>query len=298
MTSPEWPPLPYADWEDTCDTLHLWTQIVGKTRMALAPRENHWWHTTLYVTPVGLGTSPIPSGRRTFDLEFDLVAHKLLIRTSEGARREIGLFARSVADFYNEYMSTLGSLGIEAAIHRVPDEFYDRTPYDQDRHHASYDQDQVENFRRVLFGADRVMKRFRAGYTGKTSPVHFFWGSFDLALTRFCGRRALLPPEVDAVTREAYSQEVISCGFWPGDRRYPHAAFYSYTKPAPPGIEQARLRPAVARWDESMGEFLLNYDDACAASSPEEAILEFLQSAYEAGAACAVWDRKELEWDG
>jgi hypothetical protein len=289
LTSPDWPALSFPEWESTCDTLHLWTQIVGKTRLALTRLENHWWNVTLYVTPRGLTTSPIPFGRRSFEVEFDLIAHQLLIRTSEGAERIISLFPRSVADFYGEYMACLRSLGIEVTLYRKPVEFDDATPFDRDFHHASYDAKRVESFRRVLTGADRVLKEFRAPFLGKCSPVQFFWGSFDLAVGRFSGRTCPLPADADAITREAYSHEVISCGFWPGDRKFPHAAFYSYTKPAPAGIEKA------AHWDSQMGEFILKYDDARAAESPDRAILDFCQSSYEAGANLAGWDRDALE---
>lgn len=219
LISPEWPPLEFAEWEKTCDTLHMWTQIVGKTRLVLAPPENHFWNVTLYVTPFGLTTSAIPFRHLTFEVQFDFVEHKLAIRTSEGKQEAIRLYSRSVADFYTEYMTRLHSTGIDVSIHRTPDEFDDKTPFDEDRHHASYDTKYVESFRRILIGADRVFKEFRARFLGKCSPVHFFWGSFDLAVTRFSGRRASLPKDADTMTREAYSHEVISCGFWPGDRR-------------------------------------------------------------------------------
>jgi hypothetical protein len=285
----EWPAIPFPAWESTCDTLHMWTQIVGKTRMALAPLENHWWNVAFYVTPRGLTTSPVPFHSRTFAAEFDLIAHQLLIHTSEGAEHSIPLFARSVADFCGEYMACLRSLGIEVSIHRTPVEFDDATPFDRDFHHASYDTKHVESFRRVLTGADRVFKEFRARFIGKSSPVHFFWGSFDLAVTRFSGRLCPLPDNVDPVTREAYSHEVISCGFWAGDRKFPYPAFYSYTKPAPLGIEKS------AYWNSQMGEFILLYDDVRAAESPDTAILDFCQSSYEAGANLAGWDRRALE---
>jgi hypothetical protein len=294
LISPEWPPLPFSEWESTCDTLHMWTQIVGKTRMALTPFENQWWHVTLHVTPRGLRTPPIPFRHKTFEVEFDLIAHKLAIRNSEGEENSIALYPRSVADFYGEYMARLRALEIDVSFDRTPAEFDDATPYDQDRHHASYDTRHVESFRRVLINADRILKRFRSRFTGKCSPVHFFWGSFDLAVTRFSGRLAPVPKEADHVTREAYSHEVISCGFWPGDRKYSNAAFYSYTMPAPPGIEKQSVRPGAAGWDSRMGEFLLKYDDVRADSSPEGAILDFCQSTYEAGAKLAHWDRNAL----
>jgi hypothetical protein len=295
LISPEWPALPFAEWESTCDTLHLWTQIVGKTRLTLTPLENHWWNVTFYVTPRGLSTPPIPFGRQTFEIEFDLIAHKLLVRTSGGGEHNIGLYPRSVADFYGEYMACLRSLGIEVSLYRTPVEFDDTTPFDEDRHHASYDTNYVERFRRILVHSDRVLKEFRSRFLGKSSPVQFFWGSFDLAVTRFSGRRAELAGDVDPLTREAYSHEVISCGFWPGDRRFKYPAFYAYTKPAPAGIDKENLRPSAAYWDSQMGEFILKYDDVRSAGSPEQAILDFCQSTYEAGAKLAGWDRDALE---
>jgi Family of unknown function (DUF5996) len=295
LISPEWPALPFSEWEPTCDTLHMWAQIVGKTRMALTPFENHWWNVTFHVTPRGLHTPPIPFRHETFEIEFDFIAHQLAVRTSEGAEHRIPLFPRSVADFYSEYMACLRSLGIDVSFDLIPAEFDDTTPYDQDRHHASYDTKHVESFRRVLINADRILKRFRTRFIGKCSPVHFFWGSFDLAVTRFSGRPAALPKEADHMTREAYSHEVISCGFWPGDRRFRNAAFYSYTVPAPPGIEKEEVRPGAAGWDPQLGEFILKYDEVRAAGAPEDAILDFCQSTYEAGARLAHWDRNVLE---
>jgi Family of unknown function (DUF5996) len=295
LISPEWPALPFAEWENTCDTLHMWTQIVGKTRMALTPLENHWWNVALYVTPRGLSTSSIPSRHKTFDVEFDLIAHKLSVRTSAGNEFSMALYPRSVADFYGEYMASLRALGIEVSFRRTPDEFDDKTPFDQDQHHASYDTRHVESFRRILIQCDRIFKEFRARFIGKCSPVHFFWGSFDLTVTRFCGRRASLPKDADALTREAYSHEEVSCGFWPGDRRFKHPAFYAYTVPAPSGIEKEIVRPSGASWNSQMGEFILKYDDVRTVESPEKAVLDFCQSTYEAGAKLAHWDRDELE---
>jgi hypothetical protein len=295
LTSPDWPPLPYDEWESTLDTLHMWTQIVGKTRRELTPLVNHWWNVTLYVAPRGLTTSTIPSGNEAFEVEFDFIGHRLLIETSKGEERSIELRPRSVADFYKEYMSTLRSLGIAVKLHTMPDEFDDKIPFDQDTKHASYDRKYVENFRRILLSADRVFKEFRAPFLGKCSPVHFFWGSMDLAVSRFSGRRGSLPKGADAMTREAYSHEVSSCGFWPGDRRYKQAAFYSYTMPAPTGFEKEKVRPSAAYWDTQLGEFLLKYNDVRSADSPERAILDFCQSTYEAGANLAKWDRKALE---
>jgi hypothetical protein len=295
LNSPEWPPLPFSEWESTCDTLHMWTQIVGKTRKALTPLLNHWWNVTLYVTPRGLTTCTIPFGHEAVEVQFDFIGHRLLIETSRGEERSIELRPRSVADFYGEYMASLHSLGIKVSMHTTPDEFDDKTPFDQDRKHASYDRKYVENFRRILLNADRLFKEFRSPFLGKCSPVHFFWGSGDLAVTRFSGRRVSPPKGADAMTREAYSHEVISCGFWPGDRRYKQAAFYAYMMPPPAGLEKEQVRPSAAHWDTQLGEFILNYEDVRAADSPEQAILDFCESTYEAGAKLAQWDRKALE---
>jgi hypothetical protein len=291
-----WPALPFAEWEKTLDTVHMWTQIVGKTRMAREPLLNHWWNVTLYVTSVGLGAWAIPDGDRTFDIEFDFVSHHLQIRASDGQDYRIGLFPRSVADFYTEYMAALKSLGIEIRINRTPSEFDDTTPYDEDQHHASYDTEYVERFCRILRESDRIFKTFRTRFIGKCSPVHFFWGAFDLAVTRFCGRTAPPRPGADHMMSEGYSHEVISCGFWPGDRtNLRNPAFYSYTTPAPAGLGTAPIRPSSAYWDEKLGEFLLKYDDVRTLDSPETAILDFCQSTYEAGANLANWDRQALE---
>lgn len=295
MNPSEWPLLSYAEWEGTLDTLHMWTQIVGKTRMALTPPENHYWNVTLYVTPCGLSTSAIPCGDDTFEVAFDFIAHQLKLSTSAGKEHCMRLFPRSVADFYSEYMAALGSLGIKVTICKKPAEFDDSTPYDQDQHHASYDKAYVERFRRVLIGCDRIFKLFRGRFLGKCSPVHFFWGSFDLAVTRFSGRRAPQREGVDPITREAYSHEVISCGFWPGDRRFKNAAFYAYAAPSPPGLDGMEVRPGAASWDRQLGEFILKYEDIRTAPSPEDSILEFCQSTYEAGAKLAQWDRETLE---
>jgi hypothetical protein len=261
--------------------------------MALAAPLNHWWHVPFYVTARGLTTSLVPSGEGGFDAEFDLLAHVLRIRTSGGGERTIELRPLAVADFYAEYLARMQSLGIGVHIDPAPAEFDDPTPYDQDRHHASYDREAVERFHQVLVRAERVLQVFRGRFLGKCSPVHFFWGSFDLAVTRFCGRRAELPPDADHVTREAYSHEVSSCGFWPGDRRYPQAAFYAYHSPAPAGLEAEPVRPGG--WNGQLREFLLPYEEARSAAALEEAVLAFCQSAYEAGARRAAWDREALE---
>jgi len=295
LSPSDWPALPFAEWEKTCDTLHMWTQIVGKTRMALAPLENHWWNVPLYVTPRGLTTSAIPCAQGTLEIDFDLVSHQLWMRASSGCLYSMRLHPRSVADFYAEYIAALRTLGIEVKIYRVPVEFDDTTPFDQDQHHVSYDTEYVERFRNILVHSDRIFKQFRARFLGKCSPVHFFWGSFDLAVTRFSGRRAPQKEGVDAMTREAYSHEVTSCGWWPGNRVFPHPAFYAYSAPVPPGLDAEPVRPAAAYWDRQLGEFILKYDDARTAPSPEQAILDFCQSAYEAGAKRAQWDRASLE---
>ena len=290
-----WPELPFDHWRDTCDTLHMWTQIVGKTRMELAPLVNHYWNVTLYVTPRGLTTSSIPFRDLAFDVEFDFQRHRLVISTSERESREMALQPRSVASFYSEYMECLRSLGIEVKIHTMPAEFADPIPFDKDEKHASYDKQSVERFHQKLIASSRVLNQFRARFIGKCSPVHFFWGSFDLAVSRFNGRRAPQKPDADPITREAYSHEVISCGFWPGDTRFPQAAFYSYTAPAPAGLEQERIRPQAAYWDTTLGEFILKYDDARRAASPDDALMQFCESTYEAGAKLANWDRAALE---
>ena len=294
-SSPDWPALPFAEWEATCDTLHMWTQIVGKTRMTLSAPLNHWWHVPLYVTPRGLSTSTIPYAGFTFDVEFDFVAHQLIIRLSNGGSRSMLLYRRPVADFYKEYIACLRSFGIEIEITRTPEEFDDPTPFDEDEHHSSYDRDYVDRFHRILVGVDTVLKLFRSHFRGKSSPVHFFWGSFDLAVTRFSGDECPPPKPANKVMAEAYSHEVISCGFWPGDRKFPHPAFYAYAMPRPVGFESQSVRPAATGWNAQLGEFILKYDDVRMAGSPQQAILEFCQSTYEAAANLARWDREALD---
>jgi len=271
----------------------MWTQIVGKTRMAFESLQNHWWNVALYVTPVGLTTSSIPYRGNTFVVDFDFVLHRLVLRMSDGREHVIRLYARSVADFYKEYMASLQMFGIELKIERTPAEFDDTTPHDVDEHHASYDRGHVENFHRILVNSDRVLKKFRARFIGKSSPVHFFWGSFDLAVTRFSGRPAPVNPAADPITREGYSHEVSSCGFWPGARSFPHAAFYSYAAPSPEGLLAEPVRPGG--WDSTLGEFILKYDDVRSTPSPGTAILDFCQTTYEAAAKLAHWDRTSLE---
>jgi enamine deaminase RidA (YjgF/YER057c/UK114 family) len=290
-----WPPLPLDAWRDTYATLHMWTQVVGKTRLALTPLVNHWWNVTLYVTSRGLTTSAIPCAWRTFEVEFDFISHILEIRTSDGAIRTLALAPRSVADFYAEYMSTLHELGIGATIWPHPCEVPDPIAFGIDRIHASYDADAVLRFWRALAQADRVFQQFRSRFQGKSSPVHFFWGSFDLAVTRFSGRTAPPRPNADAITREAYSHEVISAGFWPGSGPVQEAAFYVYASPEPAGFSSAAIQTPGAYYHRELGEFILPYDAVRSAPSPDDLLLDFLQSTYAAAANLANWDRAALE---
>ncbi len=288
-----WPTLPVKDWQDTYATLHMWTQIVGKIRLTQTPLENHWWNSVLYVTSRGLTTSPIPYGVRTFDIDFDFIDHRLLVRTSDGVVKSLALEPRSVAEFYRELMETLSSLAIEVHIHAKPDEVAEPIPFAEDHKHASYDAEYANRFWRILVQADRVFKQFRSRFIGKCSPVHFFWGSFDLAVTRFSGRRAPERPGADAITREAYSHEVISHGFWPGGGGVESPVFYSYTAPAPAGLDKEPIHPGS--YSAEMSEFILPYDYVRQSASPDESLLEFMQSTYEAGARLANWDRAALE---
>jgi Family of unknown function (DUF5996) len=295
-----WPALPLEEWSGTCATLHLWTQIAGKIRLTLSPWMNHGWHVTLYVTARGLSTSPIPHGTRTFELEFDFTAEELVVRTSDGGTGHIPLRAQSVAAFYRLVMAALDELGLHVKIHTRPNEVADPVRFDEDERPRTYDPEHARRFWRVLVQADRVFKAFRGRFIGKVSPVHFFWGAPDLAVTRFSGRPAPMHPGgipnlPDAVTREAYSHEVSSCGFWPGGGPYPHAAFYSYAYPEPAGFAGTKVRPAAAFWSSDLKEFLLPYDAVRQSATPDETLLEFLQSTYEATADRGGWDRKALE---
>ena len=290
-----WPDLPLASWKDTYATLHMWAQIVGKVRLRLTPLVNHWWNVPLYVTAHGLTTSRIPYGHQAFELRFDFIRHELVLETSEGISKTLPLRPRSVADFCQQLMSMLPSAGIEIKIWRMPVEVPDPIAFDQDHTHASYDPKAVEKFWRILLSVDAVFQRFRSGFIGKTSPVHFFWGSFDLAVTRFSGRRAPERSGADAVTREAYSHEVSSVGFWPGGGDIKGAAFYSYAAPEPPGFQQANVRPSSAYYQKPPGEYLLMYEDVRTADSPSQTLLDFCQSTYEAAATLANWDRPALE---
>lgn len=290
-----WPALPLSAWRDTCATLHMWTQIVGKIRLSLSSKVNHWWHCTLYVTPRGLTTSPIPYRAGIFEIQFDFLDHQLMIDLSDGTRRRIPLAPRSVADFYEDLTETLSSVGIPAPITAKPDEVRNPIPFAEDTVHVSYDREYATRFWRILAAADTVFKEFRGRFIGKASPVHFFWGTFDLAVTLFSGRPAPPRDGADAITRESYSHEVISCGWWPGDDTFAAPAFFCYTAPAPAGLADAVIRPPAAFYSGEMGMFLLRYDDMREAASPRRALLEFCQSAYGAGATLARWDRTALE---
>ena len=296
-----WPELPYAAWKDTRDTLHLWTQVVGKVRLTLTPWLNHSWHVALYVTTRGLTTSPIPRDGGSFQIDLDFIDHVLWVRTSEGHFRQIMLRPTSVAEFYEDLMIALRELGIESHITTMPCEVTDCIPFEEDTVHAAYDADYANRFWRILLSASQVFAHFRTGFLGKTSPVHFFWGSFDLAVTRFSGRLAPrhpggIPHLADAVAQEAYSHEVSSAGFWPGGGGpIDYAAFYSYAYPAPDGFSAAKVRPAAAFFSKELGEFLLPYDSVRTARDPEAALMEFLQSTYAAAADLAKWDRRTLE---
>jgi Family of unknown function (DUF5996) len=295
-----WPPLPLAAWRETCETLHLWTQIIGKLRVAATPWLNHSWHSALYLTARGLTTSPIHHDHHTFSVDFDFIGHALLIGTDRGGERSIPLRPMPVAQFYAEVRVALAALGIETTFHPVPNELPDPIPFDQDFSHAAYDAAAARRFWRVLLQADRVFKIFRTGFLGKSSPVHFFWGSFDLAVTRFSGRPAPLHPGgvphlPDSIAQEAYSHEVSSAGFWPGSGALDYPAFYSYAYPVPPAFAEAKVRPDAAFFSMELGEFLLPYDAVRLAPDPDRTLLDFLQTTYEAAAALGNWDRAALE---
>jgi hypothetical protein len=290
-----WPELPLQAWQATYATLHMWTQIVGKVRLALSPKLNHWWEVALYVNALGLTTSPIPYDAGIFEIQFDFIHHKLFIRTNRDAERVITLAPRSVADFYKEFMQCLKSLDIHVRIWKMPCEVPNPIPFDRDTEHASYDPEYANRFWRILVGVDEIFKEFRSRFIGKSSPSHFFWGSFDLAVSRFSGRRAPAREGADSITREAYSHEVISAGFWPGGGDVKGAAFYAYAAPEPAGFAEAHVGPAKAFYHPQVHEFLLMYDDVRRASSQKAALLEFMQSTYDAGARLGNWNREELE---
>ena len=296
-----WPALAYADWADTCNTLHLWTQVVGKVKLALAPLVNHWWGVTLFITVRGLTTGAMPYGTRALQIDFDFCAHELILRTSDSREQRIKLARMATADFYAAVMAGLRALDVDVRIWTTPSEIEGAIPFDTDRVHASYDGAAAQTFWRQLVQADRVFNMFRARYLGKVSPVHFFWGSFDLAVTRFSGRVApplqgsKTPNVAPWVMQEAYSHECSSLGFWPGNGGYGRAAFYSYAYPEPEGFGTEPVRPHGAAYNGDVGQFLIDYDAVRVTSSPDDALLAFAQTTYEAAANEAGWDRGALE---
>ena len=292
------PALPFDSWKDTLATLHMWAQIVGKVRLKLCPLVNHWWNVPFYITARGMTTSAMPYEGRDIEVQFDFIDHKVIIQTSEGRVVNMAMAPESVADFYKKFMAALGELGVSVRIWTMPREVPDPIPFEQDNTHAAYNPEAAHKFWRILVWVDQIFKEFRAGFQGKASPVHFFWGSFDLAVTRFSGRRAPERPGADSVTREAYSHEVSSAGFWPGGGDIKGPAFYSYAAPEPPGFAEKRVGPQAAFYHPQMKEFLLMYDDVRTAASPRAALLEFLQSTYDAAADLGKWDRKSLERHG
>jgi hypothetical protein len=291
------PPLPLKEWKATKNTLHLYLQIVGKIRLKLFPRRNHWWHVTFYVSPRGLTTRPIPYKFGSFEIEFDFIDHALVIGTHEGERKSFALEdGLTVADFYQKVFENLAALGIETKIWAVPYEAASKMPFAEDTENKSYDKEYIERFRRILIGVNDILEEFRGRFTGKSTPVHLFWHSFDLALTRFSGKPAPVREEAGTVEREAYSHEVISFGFWAGDENVPAPAFYSYTAPEPKNLIDEELKPEAAMWNTDKGAMaILMYDDARKADSPREAVLDFLESAYQAGAKRAGWDLEKFE---
>jgi hypothetical protein len=294
----DWPILKFSEWKDTLATLHMWTQVVGKIRLRQTPLVNHWWNVPLYVSARGLTTSAMPYKDRIFEIEFDFIDHKLRIVCSDGAARILALRPQSVAAFYAEVMLALRELGMEINIWTMPVEIPDPIRFEEDTVHASYDAEYANRFWRALVKVDDVLKEFRARFIGKVSPVHFFWGSFDHAVTRFSGKPAPARPDADLINREAYSHEVISHGFWPGNKDM-EAAFYSYTTPEPAGLSdvvgQGKILPAATFYSIDMKEFFLPYDAVRSSDSPETALMDFCQTTYEAGANLAGWDRAALE---
>jgi len=294
--SGRWPALPLAEWKDTYATLHMWTQIVGKIRLALSPPINHFWGSALYVTARGLTTSPMPCASGVFEIHFDFLSHTLEILTSRGESRSFRLVPRTVAEFYSEIMGALRSLGIDVKVWTMPVEVPRPVRFTLDEAHASYDSEYAHRFWQILVSADTVFREFRSRFIGKVSPVNFYWGSFDLAVTRFSGRRAPERPGADSITKEAYSHEVISVGFWPGDGEIvKDAAFYAYAAPEPAGFKDRAVRPAKAFYSAEKSEYFLMYDDVRLSDSPEQTLLDFCQSTYEAGAIVGNWDRANLE---
>jgi len=294
-TNVDLPALPLSEWQATYDTLHMWTQMVGKVRLKQCPAINHWWGIALYVTANGLTTSSIPYGNFSFEIRFDFVDHTLVIATSGGDVRKLKLEPQTVAEFYRKFMAALHDLGIEVHIYTMPVEFPNPIRFEKDEVHAAYDADAVARFCRILLWSDTVLKEFRARFVGKASPVHFFWGSFDLAVTRFSGRVAPPRPDADPVTAEAYSHEVSSGGFWPGGGGVEGAAYYAYAAPEPPGFAEYKVQPEAAFYHPQLKEYLLMYDDVRRADSPKETLLQFLQTTYDAAAILGKWDRRALE---
>ncbi|UCH46609.1 MAG: hypothetical protein JSU95_10820 [Betaproteobacteria bacterium] len=294
-SNPNWPAIPYADWRDTAQTLHMWTQIIGKIRMVQSPWLNHAWHVTLYVTPRGMTTGTIPHDERTFSIDFDFIDHQLVIESCEGHVQKLPLVAHDTADFYNSVMSTLGKMGLPVTINTKPNEVEDPIPFPEDRTHSAYDAQAVNRFWRALYQIDRVFNIFRGRFGGKSSPVHFFWGSFDLAVTRFSGRPAPdhpggVPNMPLWVAQEAYSHEVSSAGFWPGGDSFPEPIFYSYAYPTPEGFSDAKVGPDAAYWVGELGEFVLPYEAVRQTENPDTALLAFLQTTFDAAASLADWD--------
>ena len=290
------PALPFESWKDTVATLHMWAQIVGKVRLKLCPLVNHWWNVPFYITARGMTTSVMPYEERDIEVQFDFIEHKILIETSEGRVVAMAMAPQSVADFYKKFMAALSELGVSVHIWTMPCEIPNPTPFETDYVHAAYDPEAAHKFWRILVWVDQIFKEFRAGFQGKASPVHFFWGSFDLAVTRFSGRRAPERTDADAFTKDAYSHEVSSVGFWPGDGEViKDAAFYAYAAPEPAGFKQCSVRPGKTFYHPEKGEYFLMYDDVRSAQNPAETLLEFCQSTYEAAAIAGKWDRANLE---
>jgi hypothetical protein len=294
-----WPALPFAEWKETAKTLHMWTQVVGKVRLALSPWTNHSWHVTLYLTARGLTTSPIPFRDRVLEIRFDFVSHELRLLTSDGRLKTIPLRAQTVAQFYRGLMEALRDLGIEVHINTTPNEVDPAIPFEQNETDSAYDPEYANRFWRVLLQSDRVFKEFRSEFCGKCSPVHFFWGSFDLAVTRFSGRRAPqhpggVPHVPDAITREAYSHEVSSLGFWPGNEMMPEPIFYSYAYPEPRGFSEAKVQPSSASYNSQLKEFVLPYEEVRKAESADATLLQFARTTYDAASTLGNWDRAAL----
>jgi len=295
-----WPKLIFEEWQDTYATLHLWLQIIGKIRYSLSPWVNHSWNATFYITPRGITTSPIPYGKYVFQIDFDFINHELILQSSDAKVEKIGLKARTVAEFYDLVMIKLHKIGVDVDIYKIPNEIMDPIAFDCDQQHHTYDANYVTNFWKVLLQTDRVLKIFRSNFIGKCSPVHLFWGALDLALTRFSGRAAPehpggMPNLPDKITREAYSKEVSSCGFWPGGGPIPYPIFYSYAYPQPEGFSEALIKPDAAIFNADMGEFILPYEEVRISDSPDEMLLAFFQSTYDAAANLGAWERSELE---